>query len=349
MTPGRSRSTTVVDRPIRSAGWSNTSSGYTTTDARRALSNFSVNGGNSFTSDIQMDGVSIQASAWNEVAILPNTEGIQEVRTNINNMSAEYGRSQGTVVFTTKSGTNQYHGSGQFRLRNEALNGNSFGNNAQGISRPPFKVQNYSGTFGGPVRIPGVYNGEDKTFFFVSYEGMRFNNALDYLRTVPTALERAGNFSQTRTNVSGQVLPVTVYDPFNVVSVGPNQWQRMPFLNGSFRLTCINPATQRFVNEFPMPNRPPQDPILGTNNFYNRAIRKFSRNSTNGRFDHRLSKHSIYFTGGANLGNYSQPERLGRFNARLCPARWLHRRGQWGPKLLCGDRRYVGVIPHSRS
>ncbi len=84
------------------------------TDARRALSNFSVNGGNSFTSDIQMDGVSIQASAWNEVAILPNTEGIQEVRTNINNMSAEYGRSQGTVVFTTKSGTNQYHGSGQF-------------------------------------------------------------------------------------------------------------------------------------------------------------------------------------------------------------------------------------------
>ena len=94
-----------------------------------------------------MDGVSIQASAWNEVAILPNTEGIQEVKTNINNMSAEYGRSQGTVVFTSKSGTNQFHGSGQYRLRNEALNANSFSNNAQGIRRAPFKVNNYSGTF----------------------------------------------------------------------------------------------------------------------------------------------------------------------------------------------------------
>lgn len=161
------------------------------TEGRRAMSNFSVNGGNSFTNDIQLDGVSIQASAWNEVAIMPNTEGIQEVKTNINNMSAEYGRSQGTVVFTTKSGTNEFHGSGQFRLRNEALNANSFGNNAQRISRAPFKVQNYSATFGGPVIIPKLYNGKDKTFFFVSYEGLRFNNALDYLRTVPTEIGRA--------------------------------------------------------------------------------------------------------------------------------------------------------------
>lgn len=75
-----------------------------------------------------MDGVSIRASAWNEVAILPNTEGIQEVKTNINNMSAEYGRSQGTVGFTTKSGTNPFHASGQFRLGNKALNANSFSN-----------------------------------------------------------------------------------------------------------------------------------------------------------------------------------------------------------------------------
>ncbi len=88
------------------------------------------------------------------------------------------------------------------------------------------------------MRIPGLYNGKDKTFFFVSYEGMRFNNALDYLRTVPTALERHGNFSQTRANVSGQILPVTVYDPFNVVSVGPNQWQRVRFRTRSSRLTA---------------------------------------------------------------------------------------------------------------
>jgi hypothetical protein len=282
------------------------------TEGRRAMSNFSVNGGNSFTNDIQLDGVSIQASAWNEVAIMPNTEGIQEVKTNINNMSAEYGRSQGTVVFTTKSGTNEFHGSGQFRLRNEALNANTFGNNAQGIPRAPFKVQNYSATFGGPVILPKLYNGKDKTFFFVSYEGLRFNNALDYLRTVPTAAERNGDFSQTRANVSGVFLPVQVFDPFTVTpgSVA-NQWTRNAFPNAIIPSSRINPLTRAFVNEFPAPNRAPQVAELNTNNFYNRAVRAFERNSTNARFDQRFQKHSLYFTGGANLASIASPNGWG--------------------------------------
>ena len=281
------------------------------TEGRRAMSNFSVNGGNSFTNDIQLDGVSIQASAWNEVAIMPNTEGIQEVKTNVNNMSAEYGRSQGTVVFTTKSGTNAYHGSGQFRLRNEALNANSFSNNAQGIARAPFKVQNYSATMGGPVILPKLYNGKDKSFFFVSYEGLRFKNALDYLRTVPTAAERNGDFSNTRANVSGQFLPVQVFDPFNVTSVAANQWQRMPFPNATLPANRINPIMRSLVGEFPAPNRTPQDLLLGTNNFLNRAVRSFERNSTNARFDQRFEKHSIYFTGGANLAAVQSPNGWG--------------------------------------
>ncbi|MFN3327133.1 MAG: hypothetical protein ACK5AZ_26890 [Bryobacteraceae bacterium] len=131
------------------------------TDGRRAFSNFQVNGGAAFGNDIQLDGVSIQASAWIEVAVLPNTEGIQEVKTTVNNMSAEYGRSNGTVIISTKSGTNELHGSGQFRLRNEAINANRFENNAQEIfiPRAPFKVQNYSATLGGPGILPKLYNG----------------------------------------------------------------------------------------------------------------------------------------------------------------------------------------------
>lgn len=282
------------------------------TEGRRAMSNFSVNGGNSFTNDIQLDGVSIQASAWNEVAIMPNTEGIQEVKTNINNMSAEYGRSQGTVVFTTKSGTNEFHGSGQFRLRNEALNANTFGNNAQGITRQPFKVQNYSATLGGPLVIPKLYNGKDKTFFFVSYEGLRFNQAIDYLRSVPTAAQRNGDFSQTRANVAGQFLPVQVFDPFTVVP-GPsnNQWRRAQFPGAIIPASRINPLTRSFINEFPAANRDAQDPVLNTNNFFNRGIRAFERNSTNARFDHRLSKHSLYFSGGANLASIASPNGWG--------------------------------------
>lgn len=307
------------------------------TDGRRALSNFSVNGGNSFTNDIQLDGVSIQASAWNEVAILPNTEGIQEVKTNVNNMSAEYGRSQGTVVFTTKSGTNEFHGSGQFRLRNEALNANSFGNNAQGITRAPFKVRNYSATFGGPIIIPKLYNGKDKTFFFVSYEGLRFNQALDYLRTVPTALERNGDFSQTRANVAGAFLPVQIFDPFNITSVGTNQWTRNPFPNAVIPASQVNPFTRRFVNEFPAANRDPQDPLLVTNNYYNRAIRGFERNALNSRFDHRMAKHSIYFTGGSNLASITSPNGWGDGTRA-----YTQQGGFIGPNY--GDRNYYAAI-----
>lgn len=109
-------------------------------NGRRNVSAFSINGGGAFQNDVQVDGVGVVGSAWNEAAVLPSTEGLQEVRTTVNNYSAEYGRGQGVIVMTTRSGTNELHGSAFWRQRNEALNANSFGNNARGIARPPFKV-----------------------------------------------------------------------------------------------------------------------------------------------------------------------------------------------------------------
>ncbi|MCX6594958.1 MAG: TonB-dependent receptor [Acidobacteria bacterium] len=284
------------------------------TEGRRTFPNFQINGGQAFGNDVQLDGVSIQASAWNEVAVMPNTEGVQEVKTTINNMSAEYGRSQGTVLITTKSGTNEFHGSGQFRLRNEALNANRFENNANMpfVTRLPFKQQGYSATFGGPVIIPKLYNGKNKTFFFTSYEGFRFNQALDYFRTVPTAIERAGNFSQTVTQVGANFVPVQVFDPFSVTPVAgtTGQWRRDIFPNGIIPSSRINQPFQRLVNEFPLPNRTPDD-VRGINNFYNRMVRKFERNAINARLDHRLSKHSLYGTFGSNLGSIDSPNGWG--------------------------------------
>lgn len=307
------------------------------TEGRRALSNFSVSGGAAFGNDIQLDGVSIQASAWNEVAILPNTEGIQEVRTTINNMSAEYGRSQGTVLFTTKSGTNQFHGSAQFRLRNEALNANRFENNALQpfVSRPPFKQQGYSATFGGPVIIPKVYNGKNKTFFFVSYEGFRFNQALDYFRTVPTALERVGNFSDTRTFVGANLVPVQVFDPFNVRTV-TGGFQREIFPNSIIPASRVNPAMRNVAGQFPLPNRTPDDPT-GVNNYYNRMVRPFDRNSINGRLDHRVKGHSIYGTFGSNIGAITSPNGWGEGNRNF-----VQQGGFIG--AVNGDRNYYAMV-----
>lgn len=279
-------------------------------EGRRSISNISVNGGAAFTNDIQIDGVSVQSVSWNEVAIVPNNEALTEVRTNINNMSAEYGRSQGTVLFSTRSGTNEWHGSGQFRLRNEALNANSFSNNAQNIARPAFKVQDYATTFGGPVVLPKLYNGRDKTFFFIAYEGLRFTQAVQYLRTVPTALERRGDFSRTLINSGGQFVPLQIFDPFNVTRLPNGNYTRAPFPDNIIPASRINPFTQRLINEYPLPNRTPDD-AANTNNFLNTQNRPFTRDNWNARLDHKLRSHSIYGTVGTNFGLVDGPNGYG--------------------------------------
>ncbi len=279
-------------------------------EGRRTLSNISVNGGTAFSNDIQIDGVTVQSVSWNEVAFLPNSEGIAEVKTNINNLSAEYGRSQGTIVFTTKSGTNEYHGSAQFRLRNEAFNANSFNNNAQGIRRPPFKVENYSFTFGGPVIIPKLYNGRDKTFFFASYEGLRFNQGVVYERQVPTALERRGDFSNTFANNSGVFANMQIFDPFNVARQPNGLFMRMPFPGAIIPPDRIAPGTRALINEYPLPNAPALDPT-GARNFINTMVRNFSRDNFNSRVDHRIGSHSLYGTFGTNFGLIDSPNGWG--------------------------------------
>jgi hypothetical protein len=219
-------------------------------DGRRTFSAVSANGGQAFTNDIQLDGVSVQGSAWNEAAVVPNPEGVQEVRTIINNFSAEYGRAQGVIQVTTKSGTNEYHGSAVYRNRNEAFNANSFGNNARGITRPPFKVNTYGGTIGGPIL-------RDRAFFFASYEGLVHNRAVDYLKTVPTDLEKKGDFSQTLVNVSGVPTPVKIYDPFSVTNIGTNLYRRAMIPNAI--ISRPDPYALKLFSYFPAANRTPQD------------------------------------------------------------------------------------------
>ena len=82
------------------------------------------------------------------------------------------------IDIVTKGGTNAFHGSVFDRIRNEAFNANSFGNNQQGIAKAPFKVNTFGGSFGGPIK-------KDKAFFFANYQGLIHNTAADWLETGP--------------------------------------------------------------------------------------------------------------------------------------------------------------------
>src|SRR5581483_5814420 len=274
-------------------------------DGRRQASAVGINGGAAFSNDIMLDGVSIQGSAWNETAVLPNQDALQEVKTITNNYSAEYGRAQGVIIFTTKSGGNEYHGSGFYRIRNEALNANSFSNNANNIARGPFKSNTFGGAGGGRII-------RDKAFFFVSYEGLRFHRAYDYLFTVPTAAERQGDFSQTYVGTQTNPLLVKIYDPFSVTKVG-NIYQRTQLPN-QLPAARLNPFGLKLLQSYPLPNRTPDNEKFNTNNFFRRGNQQFTKNNINSRVDYHLGSHNLYGTYGFQKGNILTPRTWGDDN-----------------------------------
>jgi len=290
-------------------------------DGRRQASAIGIAGGAAFSNDIMLDGVSIQGSAWNETAVLPNRDSLQEVRTITNNYSAEYGRAQGVVVFTTKSGTNQFHGSGGYRLRNDALNANSFLNNFLGLGRIPFKSNSFSGAVGGPLV-------KEKAFFFVSYEGLRFHKALRYTRTVPTPEERVGNFCNTMVkNAAGVAQPLKLYDPFFNVAGGGNSFTRA-------QLPCdlrtspagsaqLDPFGLAILQAYPMPNQAPDDPVLNTNNFFLQANQPFQKDVVDLRLDHHFGRHYLYGTYGLQKASIHTPRSWGPDNPYYSPQEFV--------------------------
>jgi len=165
-------------------------------------------------------------------ATLPPPDAIQEFKVQTSNFSAEFGRAGAAVINATiKSGTNQIHGDIWEFVRNDKLDAASFFENSPThIDKGEFRRNQFGGAVGGPVYIPHLYNGKDKTFFFVDYEGNRIRQAYPRLATVPTATESSSGFtdlqeliteqSGTRTDALNRTFPVgAVFDPATTRSV----------------------------------------------------------------------------------------------------------------------------------
>lgn len=154
---------------------------------------FTVNGQRTESNNYMVDGVSANTgltlpgtagpgvggnlsaqTALGTSQSLLSVDALQEFRVMSSSYSAEYGRDPGgQFILTSRSGTNAYHGSGFDYLRNNFFDANNWFNDYYHVSEPALRQNNFGGTFGGPVRIPKLYNGKDKTFFFVSYEGLQ--------------------------------------------------------------------------------------------------------------------------------------------------------------------------------
>lgn len=205
-----------------------------------------LGGGQNFGNEILLDGASIvrteNGSSFDEAS--PSVEAISEFKVTTSTPAAEFGRTTGGIEnFVTKSGTNSFHGTAFDIFRNDVLDANSWFNNGriayyQSIGdaanvkanqRGSDKKNDYGGTFGGPVFIPHIYNGKDKTFFFFSWEQFRQTLGGPFTSSVPTVSERTGNFQDRLINgATGQINPC----------------DGNPIFNGEI----FDPATTRTVN-----------------------------------------------------------------------------------------------------
>jgi hypothetical protein len=250
--------------------------------------NFSLAGGRTQSQNFFIDGGTGQNMrlGLGQIDIDPPVETVAEVKVLSNNYSAEYGGSAGGVIIaTTKSGTNRFRGTFFEYLRNEKLDAADFFapivNGEK--SRAPLRYNVFGGTVGGPVVIPKIYNGTNKTFFFFSYEGSRRRDGFVRTMTVPTPLERQGDFSQTLAS-NGRAVPI--YDP-NTTRLEGARNVREQFPGNRIPVARLDPVALRLMQFWPMPNRQP-DGITGANNFRSNYVQGLTRDNILAKVDHQL-------------------------------------------------------------
>ncbi len=230
-----------------------------------SASSISANGSPSFTNEFQFDGVSnthaLQGKAYE--AFRPPSGSVAEFRVQVTPFDASVGHSMGAVVTVSSAGgTNQLHGSVDFFHANSALSAMSFFQNKSNTPKPPSRDHRYEFALGGPVRLPGLYNGANRTFWFYNYHGNRWINPRTYSQSVPTEAWRRGDFSDLL--AAGSVYQV--YDPLTTVRDG-SLYRRQPIPGNVIPSNRLDPVGLNLTNLYPLPNQPGTG-VQRANNYY---------------------------------------------------------------------------------
>lgn len=247
----------------------------------------SINGSRSAQNEFLLDGAPNTAGAQNQPVINQNVDSVQEFKVETNTFSAEFGRTAGGVFnVVTKSGANDYTFTAYEFLRNDKLNANDFFANRAGRKAAPFRFNQFGGVIGGPVTIPGVYNGQNRTFFFGSAELVRFSQGMTWTASVPTAEQLTGNFSNSRT-AAGQ--GITIYDPATTVSNGSGGYVRSPFPGNQIPVSRFDAVSKNILKYWPAPN------ANGSTNFVRTDSNTIEKDTWSMRVDHNFNDKNRFF------------------------------------------------------
>ncbi len=237
--------------------------------------------------DFLLDGASLTSPIYGDgiTARQPGLDTIQEFHVEVNTSSAKFTRMT-NVIATTKSGTNELHGTLFWTNRN-----NAYGvarARETGTSKPaPLNRNEYGGTLGGPIRIPHLYNGKDRTFWFFSYEGFKQRSAGQGSGRVPTLAMMNGDFSELKT---GAGTLQKIYDPW---TTDPTTWARQQFPGNIIPADKMSPLWKYIKSVMPAPTTG-ANPLVA-NNWFGTRPNKQDQYTISMRFDHQLTSNDQVF------------------------------------------------------
>jgi hypothetical protein len=265
--------------------------------APEATSDISGDGAGRFNNEFQIDGISNTAAdrgrGYARLAYSPPTSAVREFKMQTSAYDASVGHTMGSVLnVSTASGTNDLHAEAHWWLRHSALDAPSFFNNKNNTPRPVYQDNRYGISAGGPIAIPKLYNGRNRTFFFYAFEGNQFGVPSQFSRTVPTAEQRGGDFSA--------LLPLRnanyqIYDPLTTRAASGGRFERQPFAGNIIPRNRLDPLGVNLASLFPLPNSPSTATSDNRNNFFSapKAIQKTYSNLL--RLDHAFSENNRAF------------------------------------------------------
>lgn len=200
----------------------------------------------------------------NNIAYVPPVDSVAEFRIQTNSYDAQYRHTTGGIVnVSTKSGTNELHGSVYGFWKRPSWSANLFQNNAYGRERPNTTLNLHGFQVGGPVFVPKVFDGRNKLFFMVNFEDWREDWAQPLQRSVPQPELLTGDFSKL-VNPQGQ--QIRIFDPLTATAA--NNYTRSPFPVNTIPANRLNPIAQNVLRFFPAPNTTSPGRNYGENNFF---------------------------------------------------------------------------------
>jgi hypothetical protein len=279
---GRSAFALMLLAPAVKPTASPTQSGFA--DRGIQLSQVSINGGVTGLNSFVVDGGNNSNSYYPDINANPAVDAVEEFKVQSNTMSAEFGFTLGGVVnLVTKSGTNSAHGTLYEFARNSAFDAR----NTFSSTKTKFTYNQYGGSFGGPVVLPKLYDGRNKTFFFANYEEYRYAKGSSTISTVPTDLQRQGDYSQTRDS-SGTL--IGIYDPDSTTAnTSGSGYVRTAFAGNVIPSSRLDPVALKALSYLPSANRTPSNAYTNADNNYSTQTSYTNMQQFTTRGDHRIS------------------------------------------------------------